>query len=163
MKKCRILSLCVAASLLLGGCGKTLKSEYTVGTDIQQADVTDFYYTYENINYNACYLRYRFYAEDGKYYFYYEARERKDDYGPTTEDDVTAKGTVELSEARWAEFFDCLKDGTVVKRGMSAESGGHGPWLYLYWTGDKSEYQQYSFASLEKRGEFEENCEGLAE
>ena len=69
------------AGLLLGGCGRLIKSEYTVGTDVRQADVTEFYYTYENINYNACYLRYRFYVEDGKYYFYHEARERKDDYG----------------------------------------------------------------------------------
>lgn len=163
MKKRRIISFCMAASLLLGGCGKLLKSEYAVGTDIQQADVTEFYYTYENINYNACYLRYRFFAEDGKYYFYHEARERKDDYGPTTEADITAKGTVELTEAQWAAFFDCLRDGTVVKRGVSAESGGRGPWTYLYWTGDKSEYQEFSFASLEKRGEFEELCEKLVQ
>ena len=163
MKKRRFLFLCVAAGLLLGGCGRLLKSEYTVGTDIRQADVTEFYYTCENINYNASYLRYRFYAEDGKYYFYHEARERKDDYGPTTEADVTAKGTVELTEQQWAAFFDLLRDGTVVERGASAETGSRGPWLYLYWTGDKSEYQEFSFASLEKQGEFEDFCEGLAQ
>ena len=163
MRKRRLLSLCMLAGLLLGGCGRLIKSEYTVGTDVRQADVTEFYYTYENINYNACYLRYRFYVEDGKYYFYYEARERKDDYGPTTEADVTAKGTVELTEAQWTAFFDLLRDGTVVKRGDSAETGSRGPWLYLYWTGDKSEIQEYSFASLDKRGEFEDFCEELAQ
>ena len=163
MRKRRLLSLCMLAGLLLGGCGRLIKSEYTVGTHVRQADVTEFYYTYENINYNACYLRYRFFAEDGKYYFYHEARERKDDYGPTTEADVTAKGTVELTAQQWTAFFDLLRDGTVVKRGDSAGTGSRGPWLYLYWTGDKSEIQEYSFASLDKRGEFEDFCEGLAQ
>ena len=163
MKKIHFFSLCVAAGLLLTGCRGILKSEYTVGTDIRQADVTEFYYTYENINFNACYLRYRFYVQDGKHWFYYEARERENDYGPTTEADVTAKGTVELSEAQWAAFFDLLRDGTAVERGASADSGGRGPWLYLYWTGDKSKYQEFSFESLGKRGEFEEYCEKLAQ
>ena len=165
MKKMRLLSLCLLAGLLLTGCKAVpvLKGEFTVGTDIRQEDISEFYYTYENINFNASYLRYRFYTEDGGYYFYHERRERPDDYGPTTEEDVVSRGTVKLTEAQWGEFFDLLKDGTVVKRGESAESGSRGPWLYLYWTGDKSQYQQFSFDSVSTRRTFEEFCAGLVQ
>ena len=111
MKKIRLLSLCVAAGLLLTGCKAVpvLKGDFTVGTDIRQEDVTEFYYTYENINFNASYLRYRFYTEDGGYFFYHERRERPDDYGPTTEEDIVSSGTVKLTEAQWGEFFELLK------------------------------------------------------
>ncbi len=139
------------------------KSAYVVGTDISAEDITDFYYTYENINYNAFYQRYRFYAEDGKHLFFHETRERKDDYGPATEEDTTMKGTLELTDEEWAAFFALLKDGKVVKRSDSAESGGRGPWLYLYWKGDPSDYQEFSFASAGGDLSFEEFCERLKE
>ena len=165
MKRMRFLSLCLLAGLLLTGCKAVLvlKSEFTVGTDIRQEDISEFYYTYENINYNAFYQRYRFYAEDGSYYFYHETRERPEDYGPATEEDITASGTVELTEAQWGEFFGYLKDGTVVKRAESTESGSRGPWLYLYWSGDKSEYQEFSFDSVTTRRSFEDFCAELAQ
>ena len=165
MKRMRFLSLCLLAGLLLTGCKAVpvLKSEFTVGTDIRQEDISEFYYTYENINYNAFYQRYRFYAEDGSYYFYHETRERPEDYGPATEEDITASGTVKLTEAQWAEFFGYLKDGIVVKRGESTESGSRGPWLYLYWTGDKSEYQEFTFDSVSTRSAFEDFCAELAQ
>ncbi len=163
MKMIRLLSLLLVAGLLLTGCQKpAVKSRYTVGKDILPEDVKEFYYTYENINYNAFYQRYRFYTEGGKYWFYHETRQRQDDYGPATEEDVTAKGTVELTEAQWAEFFAYLKDGTVVKRHVSAESGDSGPWLYLYWTGDGDEYQEFSFDAGSTARAFEAFCEALA-
>ena len=135
-----------------------LKSRYTVGSDIEADDITEFYYTVENINYNASYLRYRFYSQDGKHMFFFEKRERPNDYGPTTDKDTIAKAEFELSDDQWNEFFDLVKDGTVRKRHTSAESGDTGPWLYLYWKGDKGEYQEYTFQSEQKLLEFEDFC-----
>ena len=51
-----------------------------------------------------------------------------------------------------------MKGGTVTAREDSAESGGTGPWLYLYWTNDKSKYQQFSFESYATEAKFEEFC-----
>ena len=133
-----------------------------VGTDIAFEDITDFYYTEENINYDAYYQRYRFYVEDGKHLFFHETRERKNDYGPCTEEDTVQIGTIELSDDQWSEFTDLINGGTVTARKDSADSGGSGPWLYLYWTNDKSKYQQFSFGSYEAEAKFKEYCVSLA-
>lgn len=138
------------------------RKEMTVGTDICIDDITDFYYTKENINYGAFYQRYRFYEEDGRHLFFHETRERKNDYGPCTEKDTTLTGTVELSEEQWSQFFDLLRGGTVIARGDSAESGSTGPWLYLYWKDDKSKYQQFAFGSYGIQNDFEQFCLALA-
>ncbi len=138
------------------------KKEYTVGTDIGKSDITEFYYTYSNINYNAFYQRYHFYFQDGIYRFFHETRERKDEYGPTTEADRTMVGTVELSKEQWDRFFELISQGKVVKRSESADSGDDGPWFYLYWSDDKSKYQEYSFADYGAQKAFEEFCAGLA-
>ena len=73
--------------VMLTGCGEqkvTVENtvsgkQMIVGTDIGLDEITDFYYTEENINYDAYYQRYRFYVEDGKHLFFHETRERKDD------------------------------------------------------------------------------------
>ncbi|MCR4585825.1 MAG: hypothetical protein K5686_08905 [Lachnospiraceae bacterium] len=135
----------------------------TVGKDIAKEDITEFYYTEENINYNAFYQRYRFYVEDGKHMFFHETRERNNEYGPCTEKDVTKTGTIELTEDQWSEFFGYVNNGIVKAREDSAESGGSGPWLYLYWTGDRSKYQQFSFDSYDSETKFEEFCKLLAQ
>ena len=157
------LSLC----LILAGCGagggSLFSKEMTVGKDIAADDITDFYYTKENINYGAFYQRYRFYVEDGKHLFFHETRQRPDDYGPCTEEDTTLTGTVELTEDQWDSFFELVSGGTVTARKESTESGGSGPWLYLYWKNDKSKYQQYSFASYGAQQEFEEFCLALTQ
>ncbi len=169
MKKIVIIAICLAMVLSLAGCAKggsgmgLFSGEKTVGKQIRKGDITDFYYTYSNINYNAFYQRYRFYTEDGKFMFFHETRERKDEYGPTTEKDVTKTGTVELTDDQWTAFYKLLEGGTVVKRSESAASGGSGPWLYLYWKGDKGKIQEFTFTSLDRRGEFEEFCGSLAE
>ena len=46
----------------------------TVGKDILSDDITDFYYTYDTSTYPPEFQRYRFYAEDGRYYFYHETK-----------------------------------------------------------------------------------------
>ena len=165
--------ICIALILLVGaalsGCGRnggsgmgSLSKDYVVGKDIAYEDISDFYYTYENINYNANYLRYRFYLENGKRMFFYERRERPNDYGPATENDRTAMGTVELSDNDWSKFCGFVKDGVVVKRKDSAETGDSGPWLYLYWKKDKDVYREFSFSSYEQLLSFEDFCRSLA-
>ncbi len=160
--------------MLLTGCGGTgvsgnmfmfgkAKKEKIVGKDIRKEDISDFYYTVENINFNAFYQRYRFYTEDGKYMFFHESRRRENRYGPTTEDDVTLTGTIELEPDQWDEFYGFVEDGIVRDREDAADSGGSGPWLYLYWQGDKSRFQEFSFESYGKRESFEEFCVLLAE
>ncbi len=154
---------------LLTGCGTKEKSENMllfgggkiVGKDILTSDITDFYYTEENINYDAYYQRYRFYVEDGKHLFFHETRERRNDYGPCTEDDTTLIGTIELTDEQWSQFADLVNGGTVKAREDSAEAGGTGPWLYLYWTNDKGKVQQFSFESYDSQARFEKFCLSL--
>ena len=166
MRKIIPFALCIMSLLLLTGCAakpaspKAGRGEKLVGTDITIGDVTEFYYTVSTSTNPPHYQRYRFYVEDGKYMFFHEKREG--DHWPLTEDDATVTGTVELTEAEWEEFFGCLRGGTVVKRTESLDSGSSGPWLYLYWDGDKSKYQEFSFASLAERAAFKELCEKLA-
>lgn len=93
--------------------------------------------------------------------FFHETIERKDDYGPCTEDDTTLIGTIELTEEQWSDFADLVNGGTVKEREDSADSGGTGPWLYLYWTNDKGKYQQFSFDSYGTQAKFEEYCLSL--
>ncbi len=158
MKK--ILSACILAVLLL--CHGDVMAQ-TVGTDISAEDITDFYYTYSWVGFNAEYLRYRFYVEDGKYFFFYETRGTEDDYGWNTEDDILSNGTKELSEEEWADFFALLKDGTVKDRTENLDDGDSGPWMYLYWKGDEGTNQEYTFASYATESAFVEFCGGLAE
>ena len=115
MRKQLLIITGIVLSVILIGCGTgentekmTLFSkEYIVGTDIAMDDIADFYYTEENINYDAYYQRYRFYVEDGKHLFFNETRERKDDYGPCTEEDTTQKGTIELTDDQWQDGWSC--------------------------------------------------------
>ncbi len=155
-----MIMLCCLA--LLCACGKD-PEETVTDRKIAVDDITEFYYTRENINFDAFYQRYRFYREDGRYLFYHETRERPGEYGPATEEDITASGTVELSEEEWKEFLSFLKDGRVSARTDSASSGDSGPWMFIYWKNDKGKYQVFDFSSLEERGGFEEFCAGLAQ
>ena len=127
-----------------------------VGKDVSLSDITQFYYTYSTSTYPPEYQRYRFSAEGGKYLFYHEKREGE--HWPLREEDVTVSGTLELSQQQWAEFFAHLKDGEVRNRRESVECGSSGPWLFLYWKGDRSKCQEFSFASWEKKTSFEEFC-----
>ena len=149
-----------SAMLLFAGCGSGTKETIT-NMNIPIEDVTEFYYTYENINFNAYYQRFRFYIEDEKFMFYHETRERPGDYGPTTEDDITCSGTLELTAEEWKDFLAFLKDGTVSAREDSGESGSSGPWTFIYWKNDKGEYQAFEFSSYDTRVGFEEFCSVL--
>lgn len=134
----------------------------TVGKDIMAEDITDFYYTEENINFDAYYQRYRFFVEGEKHMFFHETRERKGKYGPCTEKDTTKSGTVELTDEQWRVFYDTVSGGTVSAREDSAEAGGSGPWFFLYWKNDRSKYQKFSFESTGKEKAFLELCLSMA-
>ena len=156
----RFLIICLLAFIILNS---AQAAEQTDGSGFSAEDITDFYYTYNWIGYNAEYLRYRFYADDGKYFFFHESRGTRDDYGWNTEDDVISSGTVELTEEQWAAFFTCLKGGTVKSRSEEVLDGDSGPWMYLYWKKDSSKYQEFHFDSYGSMTEFEEFCIRLKE
>ena len=147
------LLMCVPAA---GVC-----AEISVGTDITAEDITDFYYTYSTSTDPPFYQRYRFYMEDGKKLFYHETREGGG--WPQTEEDITLSGTVILTEADWSAFFACICNGEVNPHNDEILDGDSGPWMYLYWTGDEGQHQEFTFASPEKRFEFEKLCSRLAQ
>ena len=161
IKSIKGVLLIMLSLFLFSGCGKETKETIT-NRNIPAEDITEFYYTVDNINYDAFYQRYRFYIEDEKYMFYHETRERPGEYGPATEEDITNSGTFELSDAEWKDFLSYLKDGTVSARKDNAESGDSGPWTFIYWKKDKGKYQVFDFSSYEVRDEFVEFCSALA-
>ncbi|MCR5376992.1 MAG: hypothetical protein K6E71_09620 [Lachnospiraceae bacterium] len=136
-----------------------LKKEFVVGKDIAKEDILQFYFTYDSSTYPPEFQRYRFYTEGGKLFFYHEKREG--DHWPLSESDATVTGTKELSETEWDEMFSLLCGGTVRAREEHLESGGRGPWLFLYWKGDRGKIQEYAFSSFAKQREFETFCVAL--
>ena len=137
------------------------KKERTAGRDFPLSDITEFYYTLSSSTDPPHYQRYRFYTEDGKHMFYHETREGGG--WPQTEKDITASGTVTLTDDQWQQFLHLVEEGTVKAREESLDDGDEGPWLYLYWKNDRSKYQEYSFPSYGARLDFEEFCEALAD
>ena len=158
MKKITILILCFAL-LPIFGCSQPKNSVCVMGVDIKPEDVTEFYYTVSTSTFPPHYQRYRFYKEDGAYKFFHETREG--DHFPLTEADATKTGTVTLSGDQWSDFLVLLVGGRVIARQEHLEDGDPGPWLYLYWTGDKGDIQEFSFVSYETRLAFESLCESL--
>ena len=136
-------------------------ADKTVGIDIALEDITDFYYTYDTSTAPPHYQRYRFYAEDGKHDFYHETREGGG--WPQTEADITCSGTIELTEEQWSAFCDWLNGGTASRCKEHLESGGAGPWLYIYWRGGETEGREFAFEQPGTVLAFEEFCAGLKE
>ena len=159
MKKIAIFVLCLAL-LPIFGCGKPKNGVYVMGVDIAPEDVTEFYYTVSTSTFPPHDQRYRFYKEDGAYKFFHETREG--DHFPLTEADATQTGTVELSGDQWSDLLVLLVGGRVIARLEHLDSGDDGPWLYLYWKGDKGDIQEFSFVSYETRLAFEALCESLS-
>ena len=163
----RLLSFLLAL-LLLPAVGSAVESPagapyraMVAGIDIPLDSVTDFYDTYDAPIDPPVWRRYRFYVEDGRRFFYHEIRES--DHWPQTEADITASGTVELTEAQWAAFCDLLRGGTAYARTELLDDGDAGPWRFIYWTGGEAEGREFSFASVEKALAFEDFCVGLKE
>lgn len=88
--------------------------------------------------------------------FYHEKREGDKVF--LTEEDIAVSGEIELTSEEWEEIWICLSGGIVKNRTENTVSGGDGPWLYLYWDGDKNKCQEFTFADLEKETTFEELC-----
>ena len=132
------------------------KNEWIVGKDIPREDIKEFYYTISSSTNPPEFQRYRFYVKDGANWFYHEKREGN--HWPLRETDITVAGSLKLSDAQWSKFFDLLKGGKAEKRKEHLEDGGRGPWLFLYWKGDKSENQEFTFASWEAKVAFEKYC-----
>ena len=132
----------------------------TVGTDILLSEVTEFYYTTASSTNPASRQQYRFYMEGEQWWFYHESREGSN--WPLTEKDITACGAKQLSQQEYEQFAESISGGSVTKRTENADSGSRGPWLYLYWKGDKGEYQQFAFADYTARQNFEQLCAELA-
>ncbi len=133
--------------------------EMIVGKNVSLGDVTEFYYTYSSSSNPPDYKRYHFYVSGDSYMFYYEKREG--DHWPLKESDITASKTMELSEEEWARFTSLIEGGKVKKRSDNAEAGDAGPWLYLYWQGDRGKYQEFAFESYTRLAEFEQLCSSL--
>ncbi len=139
------------------------KRDRLVGKHIKREAVLELFYTVENIHYGAFYQRYHFYREGEGFVFEHETRERPDNYGPTTKEDVTGAGSLHLTDPEAARFYELLCGGRVKKRETAKETGDRGPWIYLYWKGDKKTYQSFDFPSPEKLGAFVAFCQSLAE
>lgn len=158
MKKLSVFVLCLAL-LAICGCNQPNNGVYVVGVDIRPEEVTEFYYTVSTSTFPPHYQRYRFYKEDGAYKFFHETREG--DHLPLTEADATVSETVELSGDQWSDFLVLIAGGRVIARQEHLEDADSGPWLYLYWTGDKGDIQEFSFATAAERFRFVEFCESL--
>ena len=158
MKKLSVFVLCLAL-LAICGCNQPNNGVYVVGVDIRPEEVTEFYYTVATSTYPPHDQRYRFYKEDGAYKFFHETREG--DHLPLTEADATVSGTIGLSGDQWSDFLVLIAGGEVVARQEHLEDGASDPWLYLYWTGDKGDIQEFSFATAAERFRFGEFCESL--
>ena len=132
----------------------------TVGTDIPAAEITEFYCTTATSTNPAYWRQYRFYMEGEQWWFFHETRHGN--HWPLTEaDTVISCGAKELSQQEYEQFTACISGGRVTKREESTDSGSKGPWLYLYWKGDKGKYQQFSFAEYSAQTAFEDLCEKL--
>jgi len=128
----------------------------TVGKTIKEDDFKEFYYTYATTVNPPEFQRYRIYMESGKRMFYHEKREGNKVF--LTEEDITVSGETELSAQEWEVFWNCISGGSVKNRKESTDSGQSGPWLYLYWNGDRNKCQEFTFADLERANAFEEFC-----
>ena len=147
-----VVVLVLAAVLIIGG-DSIMRRSFIVGRNIKESDLKEFWYTVDASTDPPRFMRYRFYEEGGKHWFYGE--QRQGDHWPLTEADILLSGTVELTAEQWLDLFALLSGGTVVKRTEHLESGNSGPWLFLYWSRDRGKYQEFSFASGADRKAFE--------
>lgn len=151
------LVFCVVATFCLaGGPVKIGKHGLVIGKDIHPAKFREFYYTVSSTTDPPKFQRYRFYIANGKPAFYHEKREGKKVF--LTERDITVSGTIPLAAADWEKFWSLLAGGTVSDRVELETTGGSGPWLYLYWDGDKGKKQVYEFPDSGALLAFENFC-----
>ena len=153
-------ALLMAAALITAG-AIIMSGKKTVGRNVKQDRIYDFYYTDSTSAFPPYFQRYRFTVVEGEYFFYHETREG--DHFPLTEADITVSGTLSLTGQQWDEFYSLLENGTVRNREDDVTDGDSGPWTYLYWKGDRGRCREFTFESYAKRLEFEELCLKLRE
>ena len=161
MKKKALITMMLLPAMLLFGCSGGSGNGSVKVDGIKAEDINEFYYTYENINFNACYQRYLFHVVDGKYMFFHEKRENPGEYGWLDENYTVRKGDFELTDEEWDQFIELIKDGKVVKRQEHLEDGGSGPWMFIYAGTDKVG-KEYYFQPADQVLAFEDFCEKLA-
>ncbi len=163
MKKKTLITMMLLPAIFLFGCSGTGEKGGSIKIDgIKAEDINEFYYTYENINFNACYQRYLFHVVDGKHMFFHDKRENPGEYGWLSEEYSVRKGDFELTDEEWQTFLEIIKDGKVVKRQENLECGGSGPWMFIY-AGNDTKGKEYYFQPSDQVLVFEEFCEKLAE
>ena len=162
MKTKKILAVLLTAVLLFvfAGCGEEGDGNI-VGKDFDLTEMTEFYCTYDSSTNPPEFRRYHFYRESEKYMFVYE--EREGDHWPLTEEDISLFDKKEIHRTDWDVLMMCVSGGKVEKRKESTESGGRGPWYFLYWNGDKGENQVFSFDSQSSESSFNDLCEKLVD
>ena len=154
MKKLVIIVVSVAVVMVLAWL--LLNSPKTVDKSVKEDDFKEFYYTYSSTVNPPEYQRYRIYTDGDKKMFYHEKREGNNTF--LTEEDITVAGEIELTPAEWDTFWSYVSGGTVKNRRENTKAGGAGPWLYLYWNGDKNKCQEFTFENDVKKASFEEFC-----
>ena len=159
---CGIVCMLSGIALIIVAC--VLKKNagaktYIVGKDVPCGKIREFYYTVSSTGYPPHFLRYRFGDEQGKKTFFFERREG--DHLPLTEEDRVETFTKELTDVEWTTFLNIIGRGTVRKRKESTASGGSGPYLFLYWEGDRGCIQEYGFPSYEEKEAFVAFSESL--
>lgn len=127
--------------------------------DIYLEEITDFYYTAANSENNSGYLRYRFYVKDGSYFFSFDKRDANGNYAAA--EGESGNGNVSLNTEERLAFFKLIQTGSIKARDESSESGGSGPWMYLY-TEKYPDGLVFHFASATEQTAFEEYCAELA-
>ena len=128
----------------------------TVPVSTDNTALSELYFTRASSTYPPYYQRYKIHLKDGRYMLYHEKREGE--RFPLTEEDITVSGDIELSEKELSALFACLEGGKAKKPADTAESGGDGPWVYIYYEKDPKKQLEFSFASPEKEAEFEKLC-----
>lgn len=151
-----VIIVALTVALICTGGWMISGNKKIVGKDIKESDFKEFYYTYSSTVNPPEFQRYRIYTENGKRMFYHEKREGNKVF--LTEEDITVSGTTELTAKEWETFWSYISGGKVENRKENTNSGGAGPWLYLYWNGDKNKCQEFTFADFRKKTEFEEFC-----
>lgn len=155
MKKCKGIIICIMIGLLFAGCGK---KEMTVGSVVKTEDINEFYYTVDESTYPPQFFRYYFHKENGQWMFHFEKREA--DHWPLREDDVTESCDISLSDEERDEFFSYIENGKITKR-SDEPLDSSGPYLFIYWNGDKGDSQVYHFENYGKQKNFESFCSSL--
>lgn len=152
-------ALAVLACVLAAGClGKAGGRSLVVGRDIGPAAFREFFCTRAATTNPPMFQRHHIRMDNGRPVFRHEKREGSTVF--LTEKDVTVSGTRELSPEEWERFWGLIAGGTVTdrKEDPDAGTGGSGPWLFLYWDGDRGRTQVYEFAQPDRLPAFEEFC-----